>query len=171
MSERVLEELVRIIAYGGFGVFLGYVVGLWTNDRHTLITTVLHEAERDMPTRRPFLSPARIQSIIAIFVMVALLLAGVSLLRSESEAARQNERDCRTIATISDTLRERTQVYREAARPERDLWRDLRRTLLAQGIPARSDLVRSIDVYLTQQESYIRHLKRNPYPKNVLQEC
>lgn len=171
MTGRVLEELVRIVAYGGGGILLGFVVGLWANDRHTLVTTVLGESERDMPTRRPFLSPARVQTLVVILVMIALLLTGLSWLRVEQENQEQDERDCRTLASLATTLRERTAVYREAAQPERDLWTDLRRTLIASGVRANSDLVRSIDVYLAQQASYIRHLKRNPYPRNVLEEC
>lgn len=166
---RVLEELARIIAYGGGGGVLGYAICSWVNDQHRLTTSILGEAEYDMPTRRRFLSPNALQGLVAILVMMALLLTGLAWLRADQLKAEQDRRDCETLAEVAKTLQGRTANYREAAKAERQLWRDLYRELKESG--ATGPVMGSVKNYLDAQELYLEHLRSNPYPRDAEEDC
>lgn len=170
---RVLEELLRVVVYGGGGALFGYSFCLWINDQHRLASAILNESEKDMPTRRRFLSAATLQSAVVILVMIALLLTGITWLSAERENAEQDQRDCVTLAQVSETLQGRTQNYREAAVAERRLWEDIRSILVGLNPDAASEspAVRSIDEYLDEQARYLRHLRNNPYPHDIPEDC
>lgn len=168
---RVVEELLRIVAYGGFGAVFGFALCSWVNDQHRLTTSILNESEKDMPTRRPFLSAASLQSFVVILVMVALLLTGLVWISTGRENAAQDERDCKTVAKIAETLQGRTKTYAEQAIAERRLWQDIRDILAVGEGPASDAAVRSVDEYLQAQGRYVDHLANNPYPQDVPEDC
>lgn len=160
---RALEELVRVIAYGGIGMWAGFIGGFLASDRHRLVTTILSESERDVPGRRRFLRGQALQSATVILVMLAMLLTGLTWMRSARSQHEQEQRDCRALAEVSRTLRERTAVYKEQALPERRLWLDLRHQLVANGVKESAPTVQSIDRFLAAQHAYLIHLRNNPY--------
>lgn len=166
---RVMEELLRIVVYGSGGALFGYALCLWINDQHALTSAILHESEKDMPNDRSrFVSAATLQSGVVILVMVALLLTGITWLSAERANREQDRRDCLRMSQITETLQGRTANYREAAVAERKLWLDIRHLLSDQSPNAAS---RSIDAYLAEQGRYLRHLKNNPYPRGVPEDC
>lgn len=168
----VLAELARVVAYGGLGTIGGFLAGVWVNDRHRLVTTILDEAERDVPTSRSRrLSGHTLQTFTVVIVMVAMLLTGLTWMQSERVNNMQDERDCQTLLDLSTILRDRTKVYREAAIPERRVWLDLRRNLLDLGAKQNDPIVLSINRYLTAQERYVEHLANNPYPTAARKDC
>ena len=170
MSEY-LPELVRVVAYGGLGAFVGFLIGLWAGDRHRVIEEVLHEAERDVATKRKLISADRLQTVIVIGFMVLMLLTGLVWLQSDQEDAEQDKRDCLRAAATTQALRERTDNYIESATSEQKLWRDLRGQLIAMGGRPDSPLIDSIDRHLTDQRSYLDHLRDNPVPRGSAQDC
>jgi hypothetical protein len=168
----VLAELARVVAYGGVGTIGGFIAGVWVNDRHRLVTTILDEAERDMPSGRSRrLSGNTLQTVTVVIVMVAMLLTGLTWMQTERVNNAQDRRDCETLSQLSEILRDRTKVYREAALPERRVWLDLRRNLLDLGAKQNDPIVLSINRYLTAQERYVEHLANNPYPTGVRKDC
>lgn len=164
---RVLEELLRIVAYGGGGALFGYSFCLWINDQHRLTSAILNESEKDMPTRRRFLTAATLQSGVVILVMIALLLTGIVWISSGKENAEQDRRDCELLAEVAQTLQGRTANYTEQAVAERRLWEDIRKMIGDPSSPA----VQSIDVYLKAHDAYLNHLQNNPYPREVPEDC
>lgn len=168
---RALEELIRVLAYGGIGSLTGFWAGLLVNDRHRLATAILDEAERDMPTRRRFLTSETLRVVAVLSVMVAMLLTGLVWLQTGHANAEQDRRDCVTLREISDVLKGRTRNYREAAVAERRLWHDLSRTMVNLGAPQGGPILKSIDAYLDQQQQYLEHLRSNPYPHDAREDC
>lgn len=170
MSEY-LPELVRVVAYGGIGAFVGFLVGLWAGDRHRVIEEVLHEVERDEVTKHKLISGDRLQTVIVIGFMVLMLLTGLVWLQTDQENAEQDKRECLRTAETTEVLRERTDNYLESATSEQTLWRDLRSQLVGMGSPPNSPLIDSIDRHLKDQRTYLDHLRSNPVPRGTARDC
>lgn len=169
---RVLEELLRVVVYGGGGALFGYSFCLWINDQHRLASAILNESEKDMPTRRRFLSTTTLQSGVVVLVMIALLLTGIVWIKNGRENAAQDKRDCELLAEVSQTLRGRTANYTEQAVAERRLWEDIRKILARLSESGdESPAIRSIDVYLKAHDAYLKHLRDNPYPRDIPEDC
>lgn len=99
MMFTVCAELARVLAYGGVGALGGFLAGLWVNDRHRLVTTILNEADKDMPPTRPRrLRADTLQTVTVVAVMVAMLLTGLTWMQTERVNAEQDRRDCETLS-------------------------------------------------------------------------
>lgn len=171
MSAAILDELVRIVAYGAGGFLLGCLFSVWVADRHRVITEVLDEAERDVPTKRKRMSGDTLQSVIVIGLMVMMFLTAIVWLQSDQENAEQDKRECIRAAAVTQALRQRTANYLESATSEQELWRNLRAQLVLMGGKPESPLIRSIDRHLRDQRVYLDHLRDNPVPRGSAKDC
>lgn len=171
MIAQVILELVRVVAYGGVGALGGFWAGLIVSDRHRVLTEVMAVSAQDPPARRRRLRTDTLQVVTVVVVMVAMLLTGLTWLRSSQVEARQQRQSCEVLAEVSTTLRKRTLVYLEAARDNQQVWHDLRADLVKLGAKPRAPIVTSIDRYLGSQDRYLRHLEANPYPTANGRDC
>lgn len=167
---RVIEELIRVIAYGGGGALIGYLTASRVNDQHRLVMSVLNESEKDLPTRRRLLSGQTLQTIAVLAIMLALLLTGLVWLQTDRQNAMQDKQDCLRAAETSRTLQERTRNYLLNANAEMDWLTRIRGVLVTASSPD-SPLVESTDEYIAAKRSYVRHLRSNPYPKQDAEDC
>lgn len=175
MSPETLEAIRALAQFAG-GALIGFLVSMLTtyvNTRVRLMEAVLTEAEKQepTPTRRAWWKTDRVLPYVVVIVMVALLLSGVSWIKSGAEEAENRRRDCIRSAETARVLQDRTRNYREAAQSERELWHNLRKQLRAMGAGPRSPLVQSIDGYLDDQQVYLQHLRENPYPRESVKDC
>lgn len=185
MSADLLGDLIQAVAFFGGGALVGFLMGLFVNDRHRLVTTVLNEAEYDMPSRRRLLNAETARSLFVIVLMIAMLLTGLAWLQAGRENAEQDKRDCLNAADTSKTLQERSRNYLHGAKATlrnsvADLqWkRQTRAYLLTIGAEPDSPLVKSTTEAIRKaeqgiagQRDYIMHLRSNPYPSKAAKDC
>lgn len=167
---RVVEELIRVIAYGGGGALIGYLTASRVNDQHRLAMSILNESEKDVPSRRRWMTGQTLQTIAVLAIMLALLLTGLVWLQTDRQNAMQDKRDCLRQAETAQTLQGRTQNYLLKAQAELD-WLKGVRGVLSQATSPSSPLIRNTDDYIAAQEAYVRHLRSNPYPKQDAEDC
>lgn len=165
-----IDELVRIVAYGGLGWILGFIACLWVADRHQVTAELLGEAAKDVPSKRRVMSTENVQTVIVIALMVMMLVTGLLWLRADAENAAQDKRECLRSAETARVLRMRTDNYLEAAVAERALWLDVRRVFVKSGA-SDNPLLKSIDDYLQENRRAVIHLRANPYPKATPGDC
>lgn len=166
-----LEELTRVVSYGGVGALAGFTFGVWFTDRHRLTTAILNESERDVHTPPLRMSTDRLQSLVVIVVMIAMLLTGLVWIQGARSNAEQDRRDCLRAQATATALASRTLNYLESAEAERRLWNDIRRQFVRSGADEDSPLLTSIDRYREVQAEYIEHLRANPVPSGSESEC
>lgn len=161
-------EALRPFAEFAAGTIFGLLISTllrYIDARIELTRSVLTEVEREeKPRRTGFLQGDKMIPVVTVLVMVAMLLAGLSWIRSGQENADQDKRDCQRARMTAQVLRERTKNYTEAARAEKRLWSNLY-GFLDNSIPPDSPLLVSINRYRERQADYLEHLESNPYPK------
>lgn len=175
MRPETLEAIRAFAQFAG-GAFVGFIVSTLTtyiNARARVLESVLTTVEQEERTRArgTWWKGDRILPWVAVLVMVALLLSGVSWIKAGQEDAEERRRDCLRAAEVSRVLQERTRNYRDQAISEQELWRNLRKQLREMGAGPRSPLVQSIDGYLEAQRDYLSHLRENPYPRESVKDC
>jgi hypothetical protein len=175
MSPETLEAIRAFSQFAG-GARVGFVVSIVTtylNTRARLMQAVLTEAEKEQRTliREPRVKSDRAMPFVVVLVMAALLLAGVSWMKSGQQNSEERRQDCLRSAEVSRVLRDRTKNYRDAAVSERRLWLNMRRQLRTMGTGPHSPLIENIDTYLADQATYLEHLKDNPYPRESVKDC
>ena len=170
MSPELLDALRPFAEFAAgtlFGLFVSTLLR-YIDARIELTEAVLTEAERDDKPRRrgvrAFLSGDKMIPVVTVLVMIAMLLAGISWIRSGQANAEQDRLDCQRARETATILRERTRNYTEAARAEKELWTRLY-GFLDDTIPPESPLLVSINRYRMRQANYLEHLENNPYPK------
>lgn len=164
MTATVLE-LAKVLAYGGAGILIGYLLGVRANDQHRLTTEVLNEAEADVPDKRRILKGDVLLRLCVFVAMVAMLLTGVAWMQKDQRDAQQDMRDCRRASDTAETLRERTQNYLEKGHADL-VWKlQLRDAMVKLGAEPSSPFLRATSESIAKDRDYIAHLRENPYPK------
>lgn len=177
---RALLELIRIVAYGGLGILVGYIVGCRASDDHELKASILNPSgDTVSESGRPrWLNQSALVTAAIVLCMVALLGTGVAILvnnrandRQDAEDAAQRARLCEAVSELTDTLNTRTKATREAARVNDELWRGIRHLVIKFSEKPNNPLLDRIDVYLNKRRDLVAEQKANPYNTVKLKDC
>lgn len=189
MTPATLEAIQAFAQFAG-GALVGFVISTLTtyyNARTRVMESVLTEAEHnDIAAHRRYRARSdKVLPFVVVVVMIAMLLAGVSWIKSGQDDAENRRNDCIRAAGVAETLRDRTRNYLKGATAElkddrADLrWkRDIARTLIQLGAGTNDALVKSTNRAISAQErsiereaDYIEHLENNPVPKASTEDC
>jgi uncharacterized protein YneF (UPF0154 family) len=166
VNTDTITSLVSAIAYGGIGLFIGFLVGVTVADRHQIQVAILEGDPDQMPEPRGLLrGPDRLQRLIVILVMVALLLAGLGWLQASKQEKKRQQDNCELLRDMTQVLRDRSLANEDQASYNRQVWTDLRRIIVKGGQSPKSPVIVSIDKYLASQREYARKVNATPYPQ------
>lgn len=176
---RVLFELTRIVAYGGGGVLLGFIVGRRANDDHALKTSILYASEAPVSDANPSKPKHRwanedtLRYVLVIGLMVAMLGTGLTFLLNDRANRNQQQQLCTAVSSLTHTLNKRTDASREAAAINDDLWRGLRHLIVKLSPPdkKKNPVLPLIDVYLNKRRELVAEQKANPFDTVNLKDC
>lgn len=173
-------ELTRVVAYGGIGILIGYIVG------HEVALhdyAVKHSGEEPKPMpesrmhRRLAAGVKRLPSTETwqragvLLAMVALLLTGIAVLKQRANDAADLEQRCRDLRQVVATIEARAEPAAQAADLNDELWVGVRRVLLSLGGTTDSPLIHQIDHYLEKRADAKRAQQRNPISTDILEGC
>lgn len=171
-----LLELTRIVGYGGIGILIGYLLGVRERDRHYLAHHP--EAARAMKSKTHRPSGRTVQTLVVVFVMVALLLTGLTSIQSNRDRAEDARQDraasdqrCDDLRKVVAALEARSKVNSDTTDLNDDLWRGIRHIFLDFPGGNESPLLTQIDEYLDQRREQKAELADNPITTDILTGC
>lgn len=166
-----LIDLAQTLGLFAGGVILGVLLTTYVTARVRLMDSIATEVERVEPTKRKWLTTDRASTVMILGMMLALLLAGVSMILNNQSLAEQARQDCLRAAETTRALADRSAVYREGAAADLAWKRQVRAELLRMGAKPDSGLIRSTDEAIRKGADYLEHLHENPLPQESVKEC
>lgn len=168
LAQTFVDEFARILAFGGLGYLVGFLVGRRAQDDHRLRASILGETET--PMKMP-VRAGTLQRVTILMVMVALLASGVTSIAQARRNAEQDARQCEAVRELVDRITVRTDALGRADATGDDLWRGIRRVLVRQfDHGPQHPLVDKIDTYLIRRQNYKAQAQANPYTSSDLLE-